>query len=724
MATTHRRAANVHVENNNMHPENPSFHAHHSPMGALASFTCGAQGASGGMGLELPGPFPGEITFGFLDSSNTLHAMPLFEGGTSSEAERYVEGKEGTVGRLATMAVDRDYRWATDSFRARSGDVDVQVDILSPFFSIPDPATASPRELAFACCPAVHLRMRFKNESSAAVRGLFALGIDHRWASLGQRSGGALVGATSRDTIGFASQTPGARCFIDFDCISAMNRKHTTPEFLLGPTAGLEIQVPAGGEIELDVVLGFYRQGKATYNREMVYFYTRHFSSLDQVLAFALDQRAEYLQQAAERDRELASAPLNDEQKFLIAHATRGYYASTQWLWDGGQSVWVVNEGEYLMMNTFDLTVDMLFFEMRFNPWTVRNVLGQFVSDYAFHDQVFAPEDPHTLYPGGLSFTHDMGVMNHWSPRGRSSYEVAGLDRACFSHMTSEQLTNWVLCTGVYLAQTGDDEFLNRHLGTLEACLRSLQNRDHPDPTKRNGIMGFDSDRTLGTGDDGQLRMGGEITTYDSLDHSLGQARNNIYLGGKMWASCLLLAQLFERSGKPALAAEAERGAKLAAATLTAGYNPELGYIPAVLEGDNTSAIIPAIEALVYPWLTGLRESVTEDGAYGDYIRVLKQHLTHVLKPGICLYPDGAWKLSSSADNSWMSKIGLCQFVATTILGFDFGTDQARADQAHARWQREGATLSACSDQFRSGVAHGSLYYPRIVTNILWLQNA
>ena len=28
--------------------------------------------------------------------------------------------------------------------------------------------------------------------------------------------------------------------------------------------------------------------------------------------------------------------------------------------------------------------------------------------------------------------------------------------------------------------------------------------------------MGFDSSRTLG---------GGEITTYDSLDHSLGQAR-------------------------------------------------------------------------------------------------------------------------------------------------------------------------------------------------------
>ena len=34
--------------------------------------------------------------------------------------------------------------------------------------------------------------------------------------------------------------------------------------------------------------------------------------------------------------------------------------SSTQWL-DNGQPLWVVNEGEYLMINTLDLTVDMLF---------------------------------------------------------------------------------------------------------------------------------------------------------------------------------------------------------------------------------------------------------------------------------------------------------------------------------------------------------------------------
>lgn len=48
--------------------------------------------------------------------------------------------------------------------------------------------------------------------------------------------------------------------------------------------------------------------------------------------------------------------------------------------------------------------------------------------------------------------------------------------------------------------------------------------------------MGLDSSRTQG---------GAEITTYDSLDVSLGQSRNNIYLAGKCWAVYVALEKLF-----------------------------------------------------------------------------------------------------------------------------------------------------------------------------------
>ncbi|MCH6257460.1 glycoside hydrolase family 52 protein [Puniceicoccaceae bacterium K14] len=692
-----------------MFPENPSFHSHHSPMGALASFTCGAHGAKGGMGLELSAAYPGDVSIGYLDGENTLNLLPLFGDAQGSEAERYVEGAEGTTGKMRVLQdIKREYLWATD----RISGPGVTFEIFTPTFSIPNPETATPTELAFASCPVVHASVTFKNTTDAPIRGIFALGIDHRWSSLGDRTNETIVGAMSQDQVGFATDTEGASCWMDFDPISAMNRKHSTPEFLLGPTAGLEIEVLPGEEKTIEITLGFFKAGSATYNRSMSYYYTQHFTNLSQVLEYGIASREDFMELVQFRDKELAAANLNDEQKFLIAHATRSYYGSTQWLWDGTKSVWVVNEGEYLMMNTFDLTVDMLFFEMRFNPWTVRNELEQFVDRYSFYDKVFDPKDPDTLYPGGISFTHDMGVMNHWSPAGRSSYEVGGLDRACFSHMTCEQLTNWVLCAGVYLAYTNDEDFLRRYRQTLIECFRSLQNRDNPDPAKRDGIMSFESSRTEG---------GGEITTYDSLDHSLGQSRRNIYLGGKMWASYVILEDLFQQSGLDDLSSEAQAAAKLAADTLTAGYDDTLGFIPAVLEEGNESAIIPAIEALAYPHVIGLTAATDSDGPYGEYIKTLKKHFKHVIDTRMCLYEDGGWKLSSSADNSWMSKIGLCQFVAREVLGFEFGEDQLKADTAHARWEREGSKLSACSDQFHSGIAKGSLYYPRIVTNILWL---
>lgn len=693
-----------------MIPENPSFHAHHSPIGALASFTCGAHGAQGGMGLELGEPYQGELNIGYQDGDGNLNVLPLFKGSDSKESERYVEGGESKVIKENVISdISREYLWATDRIKSPN----VEFEICTPFFGIVDPESGDQSSLAFACCPAVHVKITFKNDSDSNWKGFFGLTNTDKWTPLSEVTGGDLCGAMSRNSIGFATTDPEAKSYIDFTLMNAFIRQHTNDHFLLGAAAGIMIDVPAGETKELNLALGFYKAGIATFNREMSYYYTRHFSSLIQVLEYALDNRSNYINIAAKRDKDLEEKALNDEQKFLVAHATRSYYGSTQWLWDGVKSVWVVNEGEYLMMNTFDLTVDMLFFEMMVTPWAVRNELEYFADNYSYYDEVFEPGKPEKLYPGGISFAHDMGVANHWSPKGYSSYEVGGLDRLCFSHMTCEQLTNWVLCAGVYIAQTDDQDFLRQREWVLKECFTSLLNRDNPDPAKRNGIMSFESSRTL---------PGGEITTYDSLDHSLGQSRNNIYLGGKMWASFVILEYIFNKVGKTHLAEQAKASAILAANTIAAGFDEELGYIPAVLEGDSKSTIIPAIEALVYPYEMGIKEASDEKGPYGNYIKTLKKHVKTVMTTDLCLYEDGGWKLSSSADNSWMSKICLSQYVARQILGFDFGEDQFKADQAHARWEREGSKLQACSDQFKSGEAKGSLYYPRIVTNILWLK--
>lgn len=94
--------------------------------------------------------------------------------------------------------------------------------------------------------------------------------------------------------------------------------------------------------------------------------------------------------------------------------------------------------------------------------------------------------------------------------------------------------------------------------------------------------------------------MGGaEITTYDSLDVSLGQARNNIYLAGKTWASYVALEKLFRENDLTELSKEAGGQAEKCAATIVSQVTPN-GYIPAVIKEGNDSKIIPAIEGLIF----------------------------------------------------------------------------------------------------------------------------
>ena len=430
------------------------------------------------------------------------------------------------------------------------------------------------------------------------------------------------------------------------------------------------------------------------------------------MLSFALENFEEYVNYAKNSDKKLLSSGLSEDQQFLISHGTRSYYGSTEWLVENGKPLWLVNEGEYLMINTLDLTIDMAFFELMLNPWTVKNVLEHFVTHYSYEDKIFAPDKEDELYDGGISFTHDMGIGNHFSPNSYSCYEVAGIDRKCFSYMTYEELTNWILCAGLYVAHTKDQKFLLRHREIFNRCYNSLLNRDNPDPYQRDGLMGFDSSRTEG---------GGEITTYDSLDHSLAQSRKNAYIGGKCWASYLALEYIFKLLEDNIRANASYQSAVLCANTLSEAFDGILGFIPAVLENNNKSAIIPVVEALVYPHQMGLYQHLDFEGEFQSYLSVLKQHIQNILKEGICLYKDGGWKLSSTADNSWMSKICLNQFVVREILGISYGGEKS-ADSAHVEWEVDGSKDQACSDQFASGKPIGSLYYPRIVTNILWLK--
>jgi hypothetical protein len=102
--------------------------------------------------------------------------------------------------------------------------------------------------------------------------------------------------------------------------------------------------------------------------------------------------------------------------------------------------------------------------------------------------------------------------------------------------------------------------------------------------------------------------------------------------------------------------------------------------------------------------------------------QTLRTHVECVLVSGVCLFHDGGWKMSSTSDNSWISKIALCQFVSRRVFGLGWDARGAAADAAHVHWLVRPENAYWCfGDQVVAGIVKGSKYYPRGVTSILWL---
>ncbi|UJF34528.1 glycoside hydrolase family 52 protein [Paenibacillus hexagrammi] len=699
-------------------PANQFFNAHHSPIGAFASFTLGFPGKSGGFDLEQARP-PGQNIYIGLESKagGSYDTLPFFEA-VGDESARYdIENPDPNPNKpkiifpISKDSIERDFHVGTDTWRAG----DLEFCLLSPVQAVPDPAQANDDELRLALVPAVLAELTVDNtQGTASRRAFFGYQGSDPYSSMRRLDDtcDGIAGVGQGRITALVSKDEGVRSALHFsieDILSVHPAENLT--FGLGTVGALFMDTPAGEKRTYRFAICFHRSGIVTAGHDASYTYARLFKNIEAVAGYALDNFEQLAAVAVASNDKIDSSGLSDDQKFMLSHAIRSYYGNTQLLDMDGEPFWIVNEGEYRMMNTFDLTVDQLFYELEMNPWTVKNELDMFSKRFSYEDRVCFPGDP-TEYPGGISFTHDMGVANTISRPHYSSYELYGLD-GCFSHMTHEQLVNWILCGAVYVTHTNDQEWLQNNLSQFDACLQSMLNRDNPNLELRNGIMALDSTRTMG---------GAEITTYDSLDVSLGQSRNNIYMAGKCWASYVALEKIFAENGRSDLAEIASEQALKCATTLV-GFVTEQGYIPAVVGEGNDSKIIPAIEGLVFPYFTGCSDALDINGRYGFYIQALKKHLDTVLVPEVCLFPDGGWKLSSTSNNSWLSKIYLCQFVARQILGLPWEEQGAAADAAHVQWLTH-PTLSmwSWSDQIISGEIQGSKYYPRGVTGILWLQ--
>ena len=692
------------------------FNAHHSPIGAFSSFTLGYKGAKGGLGLELGKPADQNIYIGLeKEQGGSFEALPFFEG-SEDEAKRYDIEKSTSEAALPFLTtykkVDREFKLCSDSFKAGN----LSFTIYSQACSVPDPDKAFDEELKKVILPAVFVEITVDNtKSSYSRRAFFGYQGNDPYSSMRRLEDTAedgIIGIGQGGITAIATNSKDVYAALGFSIEALLTEElKENWTFGLGGVGALIMEIPPRAIRTFKIAVCFYRPGNATAGMDTSYYYTRYFKNIEAVASYALNNFDELVEGCKAYSPLLDSSKLSVDQQFMLSHAVRSYYGSTELLDNNGAPFWVVNEGEYRMMNTFDLTVDQLFYEMKMNPWTVKNELNMFTERYSYYDKVRFPGDSKE-YDGGISFTHDMGVANTLSRAGYSTYEKYGID-GCFSHMTQEQLVNWICCGAVYAENSKDKLWLKDKLNIFIECFKSMVNRDHPTAENRTGIMKLDSSRVMG---------GAEITTYDSLDVSLGQARNNIYLASKCWAAYIALEKIFTNNDLMELAEDAGLQAEKCAASLVKQVTSQ-GYIPAVLEKGNNSKIIPAIEGLVFPYFTDCREALDENGRFGPYIKALKKHLNTVLVEGICLFEDGGWKLSSTSNNSWLSKIYLCQFIARKILGIRWEEQGAKADAAHVNWLLHPEKSYWCwSDQIISGVPEGSKYYPRGVTAALWLE--
>ena len=125
-----------------------SFNAHHSPVGAFASFTLGFPGAKGGLGLELGGPANESVFVGLEKrSGNGFEALPFFASSADS-AKRYDVAadaplKQGMVEAFDPKTISRAFGIGCDTWSAG----DLTFSVYSAPKPVPDPRTARRAEL-------------------------------------------------------------------------------------------------------------------------------------------------------------------------------------------------------------------------------------------------------------------------------------------------------------------------------------------------------------------------------------------------------------------------------------------------------------------------------------------------------------------------------------------------------------------------------------------------
>jgi hypothetical protein len=668
--------------------EVPFFDVDHSPVGAWSTFIYGMEASGGVQVCKQPGGdgtlIPDQGVIVAVKNGTMERVMPFTSKQKSLPAGALVTDRE----------VTRALGACTDSWRIPMG---VSWVHYTPVWPMKDWQSATIEEKRRFVLPVTWMQYTIDNRAgSQETQLLFSL----------QQTAERARGLAGFDGYVVDQNTTIAVKSGDAELLTAGQVKQAFG--LDGATSAFCVHVAPGTQKVVTFYIAHYKDGiEAQFeDQPLKLMYDALYSDLNDILKTAESSLAAVIAECGAMDSKLAGCGQDEERKFLAADTLHSYqYNTILHATPKLDPVWAVIEGECSCINTFDLTVDHVFYELAMHPWTVRNELDHFVNPYSFTDELSLPGQTQR-YPGGLGFCHDMGSRVNFSS-GEKGASYPNL-------MTQEELQNWIICAALYWKTTGDDAWLARNKDIFNRALESMQLRDDIDPAKRDGITTYVSN--FGN-------RSREITTYDAMDASLQHPNDSLYIAVKSFACYTMLSPVFAALGEPEQQRQSEAAEAYTAKGILAHWDAAHEFFPALLNGTSTSSIIPAIEGLAYPYAMGLKSEVALDGPNADLIKHLKTHITTILVPGVCIDAQTkGWNLSSSSSTTWLSKVYLSQYITENILGIKNAATGHDADAAHYAYEVLGAPAVGWTDQIytSSHIAYGCRHYPRGVTSALW----
>ena len=546
--------------------EVPFFNVDHSPVGSWSSLIYGMEASGGVQVCKQPGgegtliPHEGIIIAAKNGASERV--MPFTSKQSALPAGTLIADKE----------VVRTLGACTDAWTIPLG---VNWTHYTPVWAMQDWRTASDEEKRRFVLPATYMQYHVDNRAGKEeTQVLFSL------QQAAQRAQGwdGFDGYVVDHDSSIAVKTGDAELLSSEQAKAAFGVE--------GATSAFCIHVAPGTEKTVTFFIVQYRDGVITQflDHPLKLMCAALYPDVNDVLKTAAGSLPAIIARCEEMDRKLAACGEDDERKFLSADALHSYqYNTILHATETREPIWAVIEGECSCINTFDLTVDHVFYELSMHPWTVRNELDHFLGTFSYTDELALPGQTARV-PGGLGFCHDMGTRVNFSNRQKGA--------AYSTLMTQEELQNWIICSSLYWKVTGDNAWLEQNKATFKLALESMQRRDDVDPAKRDGITTYISN--LGP-------KSGEITTYDAMDASLRSPSDSLYIAVKSFSCYAMLQPVFRQLGEDSAAQQAQAAEAYTAKGILSHWDEQRHSFPASFDAHPHSSIIAAIEGLAYP---------------------------------------------------------------------------------------------------------------------------